>query len=94
MYYHSKIKSFLVLSLIVFFANFSFAQEDDLLKELDDLSQDVTTFEPPAFKALQIGNLQSTKIVDKGDLYLIVAHRFGVGKRQCKRIFWLRPSQY
>jgi hypothetical protein len=89
MYYHSKIKSFLVLGLIVFFANFSFAQEDDLLKELDGLSQDVTKFEPPAFKALQIGNLQSTKVVDKGDLYLIVAHRFGPIKGGIREFYGL-----
>jgi len=89
MYYHSKIKSFFALGLIVCFANFSFAQEDDLLKELDGLSQDVTKFEPPAFKALQIGNLQSTKVVDKGDLYLIVAHRFGPVKGGVREFYGL-----
>lgn len=89
MYYHSKMKSFLVLGLIVCVANFSIAQEDDLLKELDGLSQDVTKFEPPAFKALQIGNLQSTKIVDKGDLYLIVAHRFGSVKGGVREFYGL-----
>ena len=89
MYYHSKIKSFLVLGLIILFTNFSFAQENDLLKELDDLSQDITKFEPPAFKALQIGNLQSTKVVDKGDLYLIVAHRFGSVKGGVREFYGL-----
>ena len=89
MYYHSKIKSFLALSLIGCFVNFSFAQEDDLLKELDELSQHIIKFEPPAFKALQIGNLQSTKLVDKGDLYLIVAHRFGSIKGGIREFYGL-----
>ena len=89
MYYHSKMKSFLVLGLIVCVANFSIAQEDDLLKELDGLSQDVTKFEPPAFKALQIGNLQSTKVVAQGDLYLVVAHRFGPVKDGIREFFGL-----
>ena len=76
MYYYSIKKSFLIsiLSVISFLGQ---AQEDDLLKELDNLNQNETRFELPAFKALQIGNLQSTKVVDKGDLYMVVAHRFG-----------------
>jgi hypothetical protein len=76
MYYYSIKKSILisVLSIIPFVG---LAQEDDLLKELDTLNQNETIFELPAFKALQIGNLQSTKVVDKGDLYMVVAHRFG-----------------
>lgn len=89
MYCYSKIKSFFVLGLVVCLANFSFAQEDDLLSELDDLSQEVTTFAPPAFKALQIGNLQSTKVVAKGDLYLVVAHRFGPVKGGVREFFGL-----
>jgi hypothetical protein len=65
MYYYSIKKSFLIsiLSVIPFLGQ---AQEDDLLKELDNLNQNETRFELPAFKALQIGNLQSTKVVDKG----------------------------
>jgi hypothetical protein len=62
--------------------------QDDLLNELDDIvkkdknskdknDKNSTQFELPAFKTLKIGNLQSTKIVEKGDLYLIVSHRFG-----------------
>lgn len=65
------------------------AQEDDqLLDELDNYTNEEvnnkekgkkanTKFELPAFKTLKIGNLQSTKIGDKGELYLIVSHRFG-----------------
>ena len=77
MYYYSIKKSFLIAVLLVipFLCE---AQEDDLLRELDSLNQNESKFELPAFKALQIGNLQSTKVVDKGDLYLVVAHRFGI----------------
>ena len=52
----------------------SFAQED-LLSEIDTImgKQTVTS----AFKALKIVNLESTKLAAKGDLYFIVAHRFG-----------------
>tara|TARA_R110002073_G_scaffold108336_5_gene243541 strand:+ start:121665 stop:122516 length:852 start_codon:yes stop_codon:yes gene_type:complete len=68
------------LLLVVSFLTFSFGYaQDDLLSELDDDSVD-TSYELPAFKAMKIGNLQSTKIVDKGDFYLIVSHRFGALK--------------
>ena len=76
MYYYSIKKSILV-SVLSLTAFVGLAQEDDLLKELDNLNQNETIFELPAFKALQIGNLQSTKVVDNADLYMVVAHRFG-----------------
>jgi hypothetical protein len=38
---------------------------------------DDSSYEMPAFKAMKIGNLQSTKMADQGDFYLIVSHRFG-----------------
>ncbi|MFY0602654.1 MAG: hypothetical protein JXQ93_01810 [Flavobacteriaceae bacterium] len=50
--------------------------QDDLLDELDTTSES-ESFESPAFKAMRIANLQSTKIAAKGDLYLYVSHRFG-----------------
>ena len=75
MYYFMK-KSILISVLIVF-PLIGYGQEDSLLKELESLSENEQIFELPAFKALQIGNLQSTKVVSKGDLYLVVAHRFG-----------------
>lgn len=52
------------------------AQEDDLLKQIDTLSTNYD-FVPPAFKGLQIVTAQSTKLAAKGDLYFVVAHRFG-----------------
>ena len=88
MYYYSIKKSILisVLSLTAFVGQ---AQEDDLLKELDNLNQNETRFELPAFKALQIGNLQSTKVVDNADLYMVVAHRFGTVKNGIDDFFGL-----
>ena len=44
---------------------------------MDEVTEEGTKFELPAFKAMKIGNLQSTKVADKGDLYLYVSHRFG-----------------
>jgi hypothetical protein len=67
---------FLSLTTILFFSLSIYAQ-DDLLDELDETTQQGTTFELPAFKAMKIANLQSTKIAEKGDLYLYVSHRFG-----------------
>lgn len=51
----------------------AFAQ-DDLLSEID--VQKTNTNEVSAFKSLKIVNLESTKLVGKGDFYFIVAHRF------------------
>ncbi|UPT69822.1 MAG: DUF5777 family beta-barrel protein [Flavobacterium sp. JAD_PAG50586_2] len=52
-----------------------FAQED-LLKDVDSASSQKSKVES-AFKALKIVNIESTKLAAKGDLYFIVAHRFG-----------------
>ncbi|RKS02202.1 DUF5777 family beta-barrel protein [Flavobacterium sp. 102] len=52
-----------------------FAQ-DDLLSEIDTAAAGKSKVES-AFKALKIVNLESTKLAAKGDLYFIVAHRFG-----------------
>jgi hypothetical protein len=60
--------------LLLLFPFLAFAQ-DDLLSEIDTIltNQAVSS----AFKAMKIVNLESTKLAAKGDLYLIVAHRFG-----------------
>ena len=52
-----------------------FAQED-LLIGVDSTSTEKSKVEA-AFKGLKIVNLESTKLASKGDLYFIVAHRFG-----------------
>lgn len=84
---HIKIK-YIIAFLIVFTSIKTFAQ-DDLLDELDNETKNEKLFALPAFKAMQIGNLQSTKIADKGDLYLIVAHRFGSLKDGVDEFFGL-----
>jgi hypothetical protein len=89
MHYYSMRRTILAIALVVVCPLFIFAQEEDLLQELDSLNQDETVFELPAFKALQIGNLQSTKVMDKGDLYMVVAHRFGPLKDGIKEFFGL-----
>lgn len=65
-----------VTMLLLLSSSALFAQEDDLLKQIDTLSTS-SDFLPPAFKGLQIVTGQSTKLAAKGDLYFVVAHRFG-----------------
>ncbi|SRX72291.1 DUF5777 family beta-barrel protein [Aequorivita antarctica] len=66
-------KTFLLL--ILWIPVLSFAQED-LLAEIDSdsVSKGYTT---AAFKGLKIVNFESTKLVAKKELTLIVSHRFG-----------------
>lgn len=49
--------------------------QDDLLKSIDTVAANENV--ESAFKGLKIVNLESTKLAAKGDLYFIVAHRFG-----------------
>ena len=60
--------------LVFFFPLFLLAQ-NDLLKEIDTPSMENTT-ELSAFKALKIVNFETTKVIGKGDFYLIISHRF------------------
>ncbi len=62
----------LVLLLLIPFLSIA---QDDLLKDIDSVAtkQKVES----AFKGLKIVNIESTKLAAKGDLYFIVAHRFG-----------------
>lgn len=55
---------------------FFMVAQDDLLKEIDTLT-DANESEVAAFKSLKIVNLESTKLAAKGDMYFVVAHRFG-----------------
>ena len=79
------IKKLLVLCSLLPFA--AFAQEEDLLKDLDSTptNQVVTS----AFKSLKIVNLESTKLAAKGDFYFIVSHRFGYFDQGFKDFFGL-----
>jgi len=84
---HTKIKNFLIF--FISFLSFPIQSQDDLLNELNSQTKNIKQFNLPAFKAMQIGNLQSTKIADKGDLYLIVSHRFGSFKNGIDDFFGL-----
>ncbi|MES2575574.1 MAG: DUF5777 family beta-barrel protein [Bacteroidota bacterium] len=65
-------KNFILLLLLLPLV--SFAQED-LLEGIDTTATKEKVVS--AFKALKIVNLESTKLAGKGDLYFVVAHRFG-----------------
>ena len=79
-----------LLSLfLILFISLSINAQDDLLGELDAETKNDTQYELPAFKAMKIGNLQSTKIATKGDFYLIVSHRFGTLKNGFDNFFGL-----
>ena len=71
-------KYLLAISIICLGVNSLFAQ-DDLLNELEQETKE-ESYEQPAFKAMKIGNLQSTKVAAKGDMYMYVSHRFGTLK--------------
>ncbi|MNS39088.1 hypothetical protein D3C72_713590 [compost metagenome] len=65
-------KNFILLFFLFPLSTFS---QTDLLSgvETPSAKEKVTS----AFKALKIVNLESTKLAAKGDLYFVVAHRFG-----------------
>lgn len=76
-----------LILLILSITSIGFAQED-LLNELVSESKP-NSFESPAFKAFKIGNLQSTKVAAKGDLYMYVSHRFGSLKKGVNTFYGL-----
>ena len=69
-------KNFLTIVLVLLFTGTAIAQ-DDLLNELDSLKTKEKIITPYAFKALQICNMQSTKLPVKGEWYILISHRFG-----------------
>jgi hypothetical protein len=64
------------ITFLFFVFPFLMVAQDDLLKEIDTIS-DSNESEVAAFKSLKIVNLESTKLAAKGDMYFVVAHRFG-----------------
>lgn len=62
--------------------------QDDLLSELEN-EIGIQEFQVPAFKAMKICNLQSTKVSGKGDLYMYVSHRFGTVRNGLTTFFGL-----
>ena len=75
------------LLLLLLFPISIFAQED-LLADVDTVPATAERVES-AFKALKIVNVESTKLAAKGDLYFIVAHRFGSVKDGFEGFFGL-----
>ena len=73
--------------LFTFLLPFCMFAQEDLLSEID--TDSTQTEVSAAFKALKIVNLESTKLASKGDLYFIVAHRFGSIKNGIDTFFGL-----
>jgi hypothetical protein len=67
-------KKIIFCYFLLLFSFVSYSQED-LLVGLDSVA--VNQKVSSAFKGLKIVNLESTKLAARGDLYFIVAHRFG-----------------
>lgn len=69
-----------LIFILSFFCVITFAQKDNnLITEMENETEE-KDFQQPAFKAMKICNLQSTKTASKGDLYMYVSHRFGTLK--------------
>lgn len=66
-------KTLLTIIFILFFIKLK--AQDDLLNEIEKETIE-TKFHNPAFKAMKICNLQSTKVAEKGDTYMYISHRF------------------
>jgi hypothetical protein len=71
-----KIKNLLTFAFVILAFGYANAQ-DDLLTELDTIKSNEKEIAPAAFKALQVCNMQSTKLPVKGELYILISHRFG-----------------
>lgn len=65
---------YLIYCLCLF--TFSIYSQDDLLNEIDSVAVN-NNYASATFKGLKIVNFESTKLVAKGELTFIVAHRFG-----------------
>lgn len=61
---------------VLLFSIQTITAQDDLLGQLDVKSTKKEAT-PYTFKALQICNLQSTKLPTKGEFYMLITHRFG-----------------
>ena len=61
--------------------------QDDLLEEID--KQDSLQKAEAAFKGLKIVNFESTKLVNKKEFYVLIAHRFGSIKNGFEDFFGL-----
>jgi hypothetical protein len=66
----------IITSILFLLSLHTAVAQDDLLEELEakPTKKEAVT---ATFKALQIANLQSTKLPFKGEFYLLISHRFG-----------------
>jgi hypothetical protein len=70
----------------------AFAQ-DDLLKELDQVQDSVTTYSAATFKGTRIINGHSVETVGKNNMDFIISHRFGAVNSGANNFFGLDESQ-
>jgi hypothetical protein len=73
--------------LLLFLITSPFYAQEDLLAEFDSVP--ANSFKSAAFKGLKIVNFESTKMVSSGELYFVVAHRFGSIKTGIQDFFGL-----
>jgi hypothetical protein len=84
---NTTMKHFYLFLLLLFMFPTIHAQEE-LLRELQgELQVDPTV--TSVFKGLKIVNLESTKLAAQGDLYFVIAHRFGSVKGGFKELYGL-----
>ncbi|MFK5889768.1 MAG: DUF5777 family beta-barrel protein [Flavobacteriaceae bacterium] len=89
-YFRPKI-NFQNILIFLFLIAFKANAQDNLLEELDaQIKPD--NLVNNTFEALKIVNLESTKLVGKGDLYFVIAHRFGSVKNGLSDLFGLDES--
>lgn len=70
-------KKLFIVSLSLAFAIPCFAQEEDLLNELETQDSSLTGYVSATFKGTRIQNLASVEIMGKNTLEFRIAHRFG-----------------
>lgn len=70
-------KTCVIPALILLFANFTVAQENDLLAELEASKPNEPDYALLTFKGTRLVNGHSVETKSKGDLEFIFAHRFG-----------------
>ncbi len=74
---------------LLLFSSLLFAQEKDLLSELETTQDSLKIKTSAAFKALKIVNLETTKLVANKEMFLVISHRFGSIKGGFKELFGL-----
>jgi hypothetical protein len=73
----NKLMKYFLTLLLASFTLIQANAQEDLLNQLDKEQPKEKEITPYAFKGLQICNMQSTKLAAKGELYILISHRFG-----------------